>query len=103
MPIVDITPVGSRSYDPQKKVVPVYLVLTESPLGVSKVQQFLAVKLDELPYSVKIVGFETKENTNKIITNYQEIINSTDKGLYKEVQLPWQRIISIQNLIYKQK
>ena len=103
MPIVDITPVGSRSYDPQKKVIPVYLVTAEDPSTATATRQFLAIKLDERPYSVTIVGIETKEKVNKLTTNYQEIINSADKRLYKEVQLPWQRIVSIQNLIFKQK
>ncbi len=103
MPILDITPVGSKSYDPQKKVTPVYLVVSEDPSSPTGVRQFLATKLDERPYSITLVGIETKEKVNKITTNYQEIINSADKVLYKEVQLSWQRIISIQNLIFKQK
>ncbi len=103
MPIVDIAPVGSRFYDRPTKVVPVYLVLIEDPSSTTGTRQFLAIKLDEHAHAVTLVGVETKEKVNKIVTNYQEIINSADKELYKEVQLPWQRIISIQNLIFKQK
>jgi hypothetical protein len=103
MPIVDITPVGSKTYDRPSKIIPIFLVIAEDPTSTSKVQQFLAVKLDELSHSVKIVGFETKEKVNKIAANYQEMINSADKMLYKEIQLPWQRVVSITNLIFKQK
>lgn len=103
MPIVDISPVGSKTYDRPGKIIPIYLVVIEDPASTSKIQQFLAVKLDELSHSVKLVGFETKEKTNKIAANYQEMINSADKTLYKEVQLPWQRVVSITNLIFKQK
>lgn len=104
MPIVDITPVGSKSYDPQKKVVPVYLVVIEDvTVKVTGTRKFLAVKLDDMPNYVKIVGIEITTNVNKISESYQEIVNSTDKKLYKEVMLPWQRIVTIQNLIFKQK
>lgn len=103
MPIVDITPVGSKTYDRPGKIVPIYLVVVDDPSSTNKVQQFLAVKLDELSHSAKLVGFETKEKANKIAANYQEMINSADKSVYKEVQLPWQRIVSITNLIFKQK
>jgi hypothetical protein len=103
MSIVDITPVGSKSYDPRTKVMPIYLVITEDPSSISGIRQFLATKIDERAATLTIVCIETKEKANKIATNYQEIINSAEKVLYKEIQIPWGRVISIQNLIYKQK
>jgi hypothetical protein len=104
MPIIDVSPVGSsRLGDRPIKIVPVYLVTVDDPTVKTQFNKYLAVKLDEQANSVKLVGFEIKETDKNVCQNYQEILSSTDKGLYKEIVLPWQRIVRIQNLIFKQK
>lgn len=104
MPIIDVSPVGSGKLGERPvKIVPVYLVAAEDPTVKTNVTKYLAVKLDEQTSCVKLVGFEIKETEKNVCENYQEILNSTDKGLYKEIMLPWQRVVRIQNLIFKQK
>ncbi len=104
MPIVDITPAGSsRLYDRPTKIVPIYLVIAEDPTNKSKFQKYIAVSLDDMQYAIKIIGIETTESENDISKRYQEILNNTDKVLYKEWMLGWHRIVKIQNLIYVKK
>lgn len=104
MPIIDVSPVGSSKLGERPiKIVPVYLVVAEDPTIKSNTAKYLAVKLDEQTSTVKLVGFEITETEKNVCENYQEIVSSTDKGLYKEIMLPWQRVIRIQNLIFKQK
>lgn len=104
MPILDILPVGSKSYDRPSKITPIYLVLAENPKFKNRPQKFIAIKLDDSQQVVvKIVAIEISEDINVSCENYQEILNSTDKALYKEIMIPWYRVIQIQNLIYKQK
>lgn len=103
MPIIDLSPVGHRTYDPQKKIIPTYLVLCEDPTIKTKLRKYLAVRLDDMQNFVKIVGLEITIEVDKIQESYQEIVNTADKQLYRELMLPWQRIITIQNLIFRAK
>jgi hypothetical protein len=101
---IAIVPTGLKSYERAVRVAPVYLVSIEDPTLTSKVSYFLATKLDENQFSIKVVGFDlNKKDINRVGANYQEVLNSTDKSLYMELVLPWQRVIKIQNLIFKQK
>lgn len=102
MPIIDVSPVSSSKLSERPvKIVPVYLVVAEDIK--SSVARYLAIKLDEQPTSIKLVGFEINKLEKEVCENYQEILSSTDKGLYKEIMLPWQRVVRVQNLIFKQK
>jgi hypothetical protein len=102
MPVIDVSPVGSSKLSERPvKIVPVYLVVAEDVK--TTVTKYLAIKLDEQPTSVKLVGFEISKSEKEVCENYQEILSSTDKGLYKEIMLPWQRVVRVQNLIFKQK
>jgi|SRR5271165_3628858 len=106
MPIIDIAPISSlpKMGEKQAKIMPVYLVITEDPGIKAKCSQILAVRMDETSATtIKLVGIDLETNANVNSENYQEIINSTDKKLYKEIMLPWQRVIRIQNLIFRQK
>ena len=106
MSIIDIVPISSlpKVGEKQTKIMPVYLVITEDPGIKAKCSKILAVRMDETsPTTVKFVGIDLDVNADINSENYQEIINSTDKKLYKEIMLPWQRVIRIQNLIFRQK
>jgi len=99
MPIIDITPTSSRIHERPVKITPIYLITEVLSSGT----RWLAVKLDESNNVIKFVGVELKKSEKRVEENYQEILNSADKTLYKEVWLPWHQINSIQNLIFKQK
>jgi hypothetical protein len=102
MPIIDVSPVGSSKLSERPvKIVPVYLVVAEDVNNTAAT--YLAIKLDEQPTSIKLVGFEINKLEKEVCEKYQEILSSTDKGLYKEIMLPWQRVVRVQNLIFKQK
>lgn len=100
---IAIIQAGIKVHERPVRLAPVYLVKIEDPTMTNKSVHFLATKVDEGPHSVKIVGFEIKKDINKIGENYQEVLNVTDKSLYMELILSWQRVIKIQNLIFRQK
>lgn len=104
MSIIDVQPVNANKLSERSvRVVPVYLVVSEDPSNKSGITKFLSVKLDEMQHAVRIVGFEINKEVKDICANYQEVLNSTDKKIYKELMLPWQRIVRIENLIFKSK
>lgn len=101
MPIIDITPIGSTVHPRPRPFQPAFLIVLQSEKN--KTQKFVAIRLDEMTNNIKAVGFFTDENADKILTNYQEMLNTADKTLYKEMWFPWSRIVSIQNLVFKSK
>ncbi len=98
-----IAPVGNRMFDKPGKITPLYLVSIEDGKNKTQKSLFFATKLDESSHSVKLVGFDLQEDEKKVCENYADILQSTDKSLYKEITVPWTRICRIQNLIFKAK
>ncbi len=99
---VAVAAVGFSGLDNKPiKITPIYLATFEDPK--KKLQQFLATKFDETANCAKFVGIETTETIDNINKNYRDILNTTDKMKYKEIMIPWHRIICIQNLIFRQK
>ena len=84
-----------------QRTLPTYLVWLE----ITKQQKdpyFLAVKYDDsFVHCAKFVGFYT--NAANIRSTFSEVIKNTDITNFIEVQIPWNRIIEIQNLIYRHK
>ena len=99
------------------KLVPIYLVSFENPI-LNKEVEFVVTKLDDTnQYCIKIVGINKeflfknkslKKEKEKLKLNnseldYKEMLKSVDKELYEEIMVPWQRVISIKNLMFKSK
>lgn len=95
------------------KLVPIYLVSFENPI-LNKEVEFVVTKLDDTnQYCIKIVGINKeflfknkslkKEKLNNSELDYKEMLKSVDKELYEEIMVPWQRVISIKNLMFKSK
>jgi len=82
------------------KIVPTYLVTIEAG---KKELHFIATKFDETNTCGKFVGFYCTATEEKIVSSYDEIIKSTDKTNYVEIQIPWNRILSVRSLLYKHK
>lgn len=83
------------------RVVPSYLVTIERGKSVAR---FVAVKYDADGHScAKMVGFYAEGSEDDIVAAYAELVKNTDVSHYKEVQIPWGRIVEIRNLIYKHK
>lgn len=101
--IIDASRLNQKLNERPSKITPVYLILAEDPSIKSKLYKFISVKMDEFNNTIKVIGFETDKDIDTICQNYQEIVNSTDKILWKEMTMPWHRIIRIQNLIFKSK
>lgn len=103
---IALSPMGSfQSGTPVVKVMPVYLVSYENPSikGSLKTQYFLASKLEETSYCIKAIGVDIEKDIEGLVENYQKVLQSSDKRIYKEIRLPWHRVNLIQNLIYKHK
>jgi hypothetical protein len=83
-----------------QKTTPSYLITIERG---KKELYFIATKLELGSTYIKVVGFYINQEENKIKQEYQQLIQNTDKNLYMELILPYQRILEIRNLIYRQK
>lgn len=97
-----LTPVGTVNMNVKAtKITPIYLVSCESPFEKEEIK-FVATKLDDISeHYVRLVGFKTKKFKDN--DDYQKLLNSVDKTQYKELMIPWQRVITIENLIFRQK
>ena len=72
---------------------------TTSPV----ISKFVATKYEEGTTTAKLTGFFSSKSQQEITEKYLEIVQAADKSIYVELQVPWMRIIKIQNLIYKSK
>lgn len=82
-----------------QRIIPTYLVSIEK----SKLL-FIAVKFDEAsPHTAKLTGFYTEKSADEVVENYVQIISEADISNYMEIQLPWNKIVSIRSLIYRHK
>jgi hypothetical protein len=90
-------PVGALS----KK--PAHLVTLEDSKGkVSK--RFISIDKPEfLNGFVQVKGVYSDESEEEISKNYSEILSSSPKELIVELMLPWGRISSVRNLVFKAK
>jgi len=82
------------------KITPVYLVIVEQNKTVKK---FLATKVDRSPTSANCIGFYYEGEADKLKEKFTEIVQKTDSSNYVEIEFPWTKVSSIQNLIYKHK
>jgi hypothetical protein len=89
------------SYKAPQRTLPTYLITLEVTKQ-QKMPYFLAVKYDDsFVHCAKFVGFYCPSDS--VRTEYNERIKETDVSQFVEVQIPWNRIIDIQNLIYRHK
>jgi len=85
----------------------VYLVTTRNILGFKGTSKFLVSKIDKTGISgIDIKGaelteveFKQAQATNTLL----EVFKDKDKIHFIEIFIPWHRVISIKNLIYKHK
>src|SRR5882762_1923730 len=85
------------------KIIPTYLVTLENTAKKGEIH-FLATKFDEHSNNcAKFVGFYSIEPSDKIISEYKELIKNTDKTNFVEVLVPWNRIVNIRSLVFQHK
>lgn len=83
------------------RTAPTYLVLIEN--GKTKLN-FVAVKYDDsFVHCGKFVGFYCDKSVEEIKANYDQVIKDTDIGNFIEILFPWNKIFSIQSLVYRHK
>lgn len=103
---VSIEPIASTINKPIINML-AYIVLYDSPVELqtdkSKVAKFLAIRIDHANGFVKLVGLDITEKVDVVCEKHQQVLQLADKKLYKEIMVPYSRIIRIQNLIYKHK
>jgi len=100
---VVVSPAAINDYSAGRvvgKTTPTYLVSLEDG---KKVKLFISTKFDETNNYGKFVGFYSNATEEKIVANYNEIVASTDKASFIEISFPWDKVISVRSLLYKQK
>src|SRR5258708_39674002 len=98
---VAINPANLPDYRVAIRISPQYLVSIDSG---KKTQFFLATKFDETSsHYAKFVGFYVESTSELITEKYAELISAAEAANYMEILIPYTRILSIRNLIYKHK
>lgn len=85
---------------------PAYLiVLDQIPGSAKKTAKFFIAtdKPDLLNGFVQVKGIFTDSDEDEISENFNELLTSSPKELFIEVMLPWHRICSMRNLIFRAK
>lgn len=85
------------------KIVPIYLVLLEDPTVQGKSCKFLAVRLEIVGATLQLVGIDTVASWDAVSASYNDILAHTEKTAFKEIVVPLNRVIRVQNLIYHYK
>jgi hypothetical protein len=96
-----ITPASIPEYNTTKPK-PCYLFVLETK-GNKKDLHFVATKYDQATATANVVGFFTEAEEADIAARYDELIRTTEKAAFVEMQFPWCRILHIQSLLYRQK
>lgn len=97
---ITIQPTGNFAVQNPTKITPLYLITLERG---KKEVSFIATKLELNSFYLKVVGFYSNEETKDIVSGYQQLLTKTNKELYMELVVPYNRVLEIRNLIYKQK
>jgi hypothetical protein len=102
MPINDIVipQVSNPIIDQKLRPTPSYLVTIEDG---KKDLYFVATKYQSQPTTGKFIGFFCSKNREEIVARCDELIKAEDKQNFVDIELPWQRIKCIRNLMYRQK
>ena len=85
---------------------PTYLVVLDViPGGTKKTEKkFIATeKPDLLDGFIQVKGIFTDSSEDEISKNFTDILTNSSKELFIEVMLPWHRICSIRNLVFRAK
>lgn len=94
-------PVGGKT--PNKFA---YKLTIEDPSGGKKTQfkYFISLmKLDISNVLIEFKGFLVDEAQLNTINTYEDAINNAEKKEIINLMIPWQRVISIENILYKQR
>lgn len=94
---ISIQSVGNTDPRVQIRSGPVYLV----SLDQKKSPLFVAIKLDEMPNCIKVVGFYSDNSSNYL--EAAKIMQAEHPEGIIEVMFPWRVVNSVQSLIYKHK
>lgn len=80
-----------------------FLVSWADPTDMKKPGRlFLASECAEGSNSVRVKGFDTSALIEEVEKNYKQMLESTNKESYKNFSIPWNRIVRIQSLVYRQ-
>jgi len=80
---------------------PAYLVKVEDPTVKDNIRYFLSRKIQRNPLYVSLEGCELKQAEVKKVVKEPNATVGADKPV--SIDLPWQKVISIQNISYRQK
>lgn len=82
---------------------PIYIIRVEDPEAKSKVVYYAAKKIHRDTTYIAITGLKlTKAQASKLQENPSALENSGN-GQQISVEIPWQRVISTENITYKNK
>ena len=82
---------------------PIYIIRAEDPEEKTKIVYFASKKLNREVTHLTLSGLKlTKAQATKLRQNPNALENSGD-GKEVNVEIPWHRVISTENITYKQK
>ena len=97
---IAVSPTGNIEMKMNVRLIPYYHIIIE---GSKKDKNFIAVKYDLADTYVKLIGFYTEANQEKIKTDYEQMIKETDVSSIIETIIPLNKINSITSLVYRHK
>ena len=83
----------------------VYIVKVQDPSMRTKISTFATTKIDVFGYGVDFAGYLVATKSSDEIKTVQDAIKEANKGskeLYS-IKYPWQNIISVRNVSYRNK
>ncbi len=81
---------------------PIYIVRAEDPEVRGKVRFYRVQKIDRHPTHITISGFELTKAQAEQLKENPSALEVADKREIN-IEIPWQRIISTENITYKKK
>ena len=101
MPEPFLVPPMPRPADPSANK-PIYLVRAEDPEVKSKIRYYRSQKIERHPTHLTVSGFElTKAQAEQLRKKTGALVVANQREI--NIELPWQRVISTENVTYKQK
>jgi hypothetical protein len=105
--MVDDTPVQTSllsSFKAPQRTTPTYLVILNNGKPKEADSYFIAIKRDDaISTCAKFVGFFSNKPEREIKSSYDQIIKETDITDIIEIEFPWNKICSVQSLVYRHK
>lgn len=99
-----IIPVTGPSDRVPGKIITAYLGIIFKITGGKTTEKYFITKLDVSPAFVEFTGILVDNNfEEKSIVSVSEFVKTLDKNKFIQCMIPWNRIISIKNLNFKQK